>query len=200
MSTSMLCRDGPNQPWGPLEPVPELNNPNLSQGRPFISSNGLTLLYSPFDATPLDRGGGDLGILVRSKVDAGWSKPVNLGDAINTSGSSEDYATLSSDGKTLYFSRNGQTDDSFDIWQAPVLPFENVPLEGTSTHYTQSFDEPGISSTQAGAPLPAGWTFTANDVVFNNATTRSFPTSTRAYTGVYNAGADSAADRGWSRT
>jgi hypothetical protein len=44
-------------------------------------------------------------------------------------------------------------------------------------------------------PLPRGWTFTANDVVFNNTTTDKFPAARRDYAGVYNAGLAGDADR-----
>ena len=43
--------------------------------------------------------------------------------------------------------------------------------------------------------MPAGWTFTANDIIFNNATTDKFPASRRNYAGVYNGGVNGDSDR-----
>jgi hypothetical protein len=44
-------------------------------------------------------------------------------------------------------------------------------------------------------PLPTGWTFTANDIVFNNSTTDRLPAISRNYAGAYNGGASGDADR-----
>ena len=42
----------------------------------------------------------------RSKHESAWSAPVNLGRAVNTAGS-ETRATISWDGRRLYFGRDG---------------------------------------------------------------------------------------------
>ena len=51
-------------------------------------------------------GGQDVYVSYSWLPTRGWSAPVNLGDAVNTAGS-EQRATLSHDGKRLYFGRNG---------------------------------------------------------------------------------------------
>jgi hypothetical protein len=130
-----------------------------------------------------------------------WSKPVNLGDTINLAGSYETDPFLTADGSTLYFSRavqisgTGPQNKTWDLYQAPVLPFPAEPLKGNGASYAQTFDALGTDASQSFSPIPAGWTFTANDVVFNNVTTGRFPTTARRYAGVYNAGADGASDR-----
>ncbi len=139
--------------------------------------------------------------MVRPSVEAPWSAPVNLGSAINTK-DYEDFARLAPDGHTLYFDRRDVSapDDpswynSADIWQSSVLPFEAVGLSGAGGGYSQDFDVLGAESDAAGTPLPSGWTFTANDIIFSNATTDKFPASRRNYAGVYNGGVNGDSDR-----
>ena len=48
-------------------------------------------------------------------------------------------------------------------------------MNGDGSSYTQTFDGLGSDSTKSFTPLSNGWTFTANDVVFNDVTTRRFP-------------------------
>jgi hypothetical protein len=95
---------------------------------------------------------------------------------------------MRSDASQFYVSR-GDNDNvqSLDNWVAPLLPFETVLLTGSGGAYVQSFDDLS-SSPQAGSPLPTGWTFTANDIVFNNATTDRFPATRHNDAGVYDAG------------
>jgi hypothetical protein len=183
-----------DQPWGELEPVEELSDPNKWQSRPHISADGRALFfyegYSYEQSNRAARGGGDLLMLVRPDVNAPWSQPINLGSAINTNGS-EDFAHLA--GSTFYFNRRiTDSDTTVDIWEAPVLPFSAVAISGS---YSENFDSLSAGDTQAGTPLPEGWTFTANDVVFSNATTGSFPARQRNYAGVYNAGTTGETDR-----
>jgi hypothetical protein len=106
---------------------------------------------------------------------------------------------FAANGQMLYFTRFDPNDASYynsaDIWQSPVLPFETVGVRGNGGAYSQNFDGLGTASNAAGASLPTGWTFTANDIVFNNQTTERFPASRRAYAGVYNAGMDVNTDR-----
>jgi hypothetical protein len=129
----------------------------------------------------------------------GWSKPVNLGDTINLAGRYETDPFLSADGSTLYFNRavapeGGPQNMTWDLYQAPVLPFTAVPLAGHGGAYQQNFDTLGDTSS-SGQAFPDGWTFTANDVIFNNATTRALPSTRFQYAGVYNGGATGQSDR-----
>lgn len=70
----------------------------INYGHPAFAANGTTLFFSSDD--PAGQGGHDLYI---SQFDPseGWSEPVNIGGAINTSGN-EQYPTVFGD--TLYFS------------------------------------------------------------------------------------------------
>jgi hypothetical protein len=177
-----------------------LSHPNRWQSRPFISADDLTLFFY-HERPTMTRGGGDLAMLVRPTVDAPWSAAVNLGNAINTV-DDDDMPTLAADGQTFYFSRFDlplsdfpSYHNSADIWQASVLPFEAVGIAGAGGGYSQGFNSLGADASGAGTPLPVGWTFTANDIVFENATTNKFPAQRLVYAGVYNAGMDADADR-----
>jgi hypothetical protein len=188
-----------------LKPVSELSQANHWQSRPFISSDDSTLFFYdsrvPENSVTIGRGGGDLGMIVRPSSNAPWSSAINLGNAINTPTGTEDTPAITADGQTFYFSRFDAfaPDDptgynSGDIWQSSVLRFDAVGLSGAGGNYSQDFTSLGTEDS-AGSPLPIGWTFTANDVVFNNATTDNFPTRSRSYAGVFNGGADGNADR-----
>jgi hypothetical protein len=129
----------------------------------------------------------------------GWSKPVNLGDTINLAGSYETDPFLSNDGSTLYFNRavapeGGPQNSTWDLYQAPALTFETVGLSGAGGDYSQDFDQMD-SNAAAGSPLPTGWTFTANDVVFNDFTIGGLPTRIGSLAKVFNAGLDGDSDR-----
>lgn len=69
-------------------------------GFPMVMANGLTLYFSS------DRpgGSGDLDIYVshRTSINDVWQKPINLGSAINSSGSDHS-VTISNDGHYMYF-------------------------------------------------------------------------------------------------
>lgn len=86
--------------WTSLEPFP-FNSDSFSLTQPFISSDGQSLLYASDQAG--GQGGFDL-YLSRYNGDE-WTKPVNLGPTINSSGD-EFFPFLHEDG-TLYFSSDG---------------------------------------------------------------------------------------------
>ena len=121
---------------------------------------------------------------------------VNLGSSVNGP-QMEEYAILDADRATLYFTRapSGQIETDSSIWSAPVLSFEGISVLGSGGSYAQDFDVLGANSSDADTPLPTGWTFTANDIIFNNATTDTFPASRRNYVGVYNGGSSDGPDR-----
>jgi len=92
-----------------------------------IGPDGKTLIYSTDIG---DGNGSDLYITFLSEN--GWSKPLSIGNMINTKGN-EKYPFLSADGKTLYFSSDGhfgfggtdmfmcrRLDDSWTNWSKPI--------------------------------------------------------------------------------
>jgi hypothetical protein len=114
-----------------------------------VSRDGSALVFSS------DRKGGS-GLLdiwmVKKDEEGNWGEPENLGESINTS-FNEDFPTLSSDGKTLYFCSEGHPgmggydlyfstwDDQSKIWTTP----QNLgyPLNGPGNEKNISFSASG---------------------------------------------------------
>lgn len=95
--------------FGPPVPVPELNT-EFDDRMPNVSSDGLEIVFS--STRPIDAHGAaafgsfDVYVSRRSSIKKRWSAPVNLGPDVNTAGS-ETRATISWDGRRLYFGRDG---------------------------------------------------------------------------------------------
>jgi outer membrane protein OmpA-like peptidoglycan-associated protein len=79
------------------------NNPNYSLGHPSLTPDGKTLFF--VSDMPGTIGGTD--IYVSHLSNSGWSRPENLGPAINTE-SNEMFPFIATDG-TLYFASNGHS-------------------------------------------------------------------------------------------
>lgn len=95
---------------------------NKNEGAQSITADGK---YIYFTACNRADGHGKMCDLYYSKIiDGRWSKPVNLGDKINT-GYSEKHPAISADGRTLFFSSNrpGGFGD-YDIWASQLLDGE----------------------------------------------------------------------------
>lgn len=88
------------------------------------------------------RGGfGGLDIWTSIKTSDGWSKPINLGDAINSSGD-EESPNISADGKTLYFSSNGRAGyGGYDIFKTTVNNFGTWSLAENLGYPINSIDD-----------------------------------------------------------
>jgi len=95
--------------FAPPKPVEEVNT-EFDDRMPNVRSDGLEMVFSslrPTDAngTP-SIGNFDVYVSRRTSTRKRWSPPVNLGPAVNTPGS-ETRATISWDGRRLYFGRDG---------------------------------------------------------------------------------------------
>ncbi|MBL9090990.1 MAG: protein kinase, partial [Planctomycetaceae bacterium] len=77
--------------------------------RPFLSSNGFSLLVSAGDTSQ------DLQIIQRPALDGKWGFPTSLGRQINSLGD-ERNPTLSPDGLTLVFRTNRMPEMKTDLW------------------------------------------------------------------------------------
>jgi outer membrane protein OmpA-like peptidoglycan-associated protein/tetratricopeptide (TPR) repeat protein len=86
--------------WGALESF-AYNNDNYSCAHPSLSADGQFLYFS----SDMPGGKGGMDLYVCNKQGNGWSKPVNLGDTINTRGN-EVFPENTDDG-TLYFASDG---------------------------------------------------------------------------------------------
>jgi hypothetical protein len=102
-------RMGHDGRFGPPSLVHELNT-ELDDRMPNVRSDGLEIVFSSMRATDSNgvasAGGFDVYVSRRLTVWSRWSAPVNIGRSVNTPGS-ETRATLSWDGKRLYFGRDG---------------------------------------------------------------------------------------------
>lgn len=106
-------------------------NTDRTEISPFLSSDGKTMYFSS-DGHP---GFGGADIFVTKRLDdtwKNWSKPINLGNEINTN-QFDAYFTITSDGKEVYMVSSG-IDNSSDVIEIE-LPFneEVSPLPVTLT-------------------------------------------------------------------
>lgn len=92
----------PDGSYGAAEPVPGLNTA-FEDARPNLRRDGLEIVFD--SNRPGTNGGPDIYVSVRPTTDDAWSEPVNLGADVNTD-MSETRASLSWDGRSLYFGSN----------------------------------------------------------------------------------------------
>ena len=103
---------------GWLEPTPmNMINSWGVEDDAFISDNGELIIF----ASDIHTNNGDLDLyMVEMKSDSTWTAPKSLGNVINTE-YDEDSPFLTKDGKTLYFSSNGNTSmGGFDIFKSEL--------------------------------------------------------------------------------
>ncbi len=106
---------------------PKLLNQNINTGKsfhPFIASDESYLIFD----SKRDNGYGDADIYVSFRTkDGNWGTPINLGDKINTN-ASEQCASVSPDGKYLFFNRNMGSDnyENVDIFWVSMQVVENL--------------------------------------------------------------------------
>lgn len=104
-----------------LEPVklPKPINTRYRETHASLTADGNQIFFTS------DRPGGmgGLDIWTSYKLSDGWTKPVNLGAAINSKGD-EESPNISLDGKTLYFSSDGRNGfGGFDIFRSTLNDF-----------------------------------------------------------------------------
>ncbi len=103
-----------NGQWTKVENMgPPLNTPG-NEGAQCISPDGQQIYFT---ACNRDDGYGSCDIYYTHKVGNAWTTPVNLGEPVNTS-AWESQPSISSDGKTLYFTSARQGGKGgMDIWK-----------------------------------------------------------------------------------
>jgi Tol biopolymer transport system component len=89
--------------WGTPAAVQELNLDGANTWRPNVSPDGHAIVFD--SDRPGGLGGPDVWLSTRSSIGQPWSEPVNLGTNVNSE-SAETRATLSRDGRRLYFGSN----------------------------------------------------------------------------------------------
>lgn len=102
-----------NGKWTEPSPLPYPINTRFRETSASITKDGKQIFFS----SNRKGGIGGMDIWTSTLLDNGkWSKPKNMGDAINTKGD-EDGVYISPDGNTLYFSSNGRGGfGGFDIF------------------------------------------------------------------------------------
>lgn len=122
--------------WGVLEKLEEPINSSYWDADLCFSADGLTMFFAsmrPGFTKDWANTEENIDIWVTVKQDAGWTEPVNLGRAINTS-KTDRTPFLHADGKTLYFASDGHSgqggldifktermsDSSWTEWSQPV--------------------------------------------------------------------------------
>jgi serine/threonine protein kinase len=129
-------------PFAEATRIPGLDSTALGIFYPFLSKDGLTLLYSAKEG-PGHRGESDIYQTRRRDRDSPWEPPVNLGPTINSTAGEESGPCLSRDGLTLLFHANrAGSVGGHDIWRArrvstavPFGPPENLgPGVNTALH------------------------------------------------------------------
>ena len=157
------------------------------------SADGLTMFAN--SGRPGSSSFVDIWVARRSSVDEEFSAPIHFPRPLNVSPGTWSM-DMSPDGSALYYTLGHE--QSSDIWELPLLPFESVSLDGSGATYQQDFDEAlGVDGKQRDIALPTGWTSTDNSLTFETSTNKSFPAGSSLGSGtpIYNAGADQHFDR-----
>jgi len=125
----MSTRPAAEGDWAaPVNMGPAVNS-SAFDGEACLSTDGLALFFCSNRSG--GNGGSDMWVTTRPSQAAAWSPPVNLGPAINTSGS-EGLPSLSPDQKTLYFGSNKS--GGFGGWECayevPIVPIVDLNSDG----------------------------------------------------------------------
>jgi len=135
VATSLVVtrRETKDAPWGiPVSLGPVVNNWH-NQDTPWISSDGLLLMFSDVWLSPPrpgGLGGADIWFSRRMNKESEWCEPVNAGALINTV-TDDECPMISADGSTLYF--NSERTGGFgklDLWQTPIIPIVDFNGDG----------------------------------------------------------------------
>ncbi len=106
-------RASTDKPFADAQMLEKLIVPNTDSTRPWLSGDGLTLLFTPKRPGKPE----SLGIWMsrRAARDKPWGAPEDLGKPINT-GNDDRAPALSPNGLTLYFSSNRANAQNFDLY------------------------------------------------------------------------------------
>ncbi len=133
--------------WSDARNLGESINTRASESQPSLSKDGKLLFFASNREGGL--GNDDLYVAGR-RPDGSWSRPVNLGPAVNTSGNDR-YPFWAADNKTLYFTSNGRAGmggadlfrtsvDSSNQWESPVNLGYPINTPGEETNLFVALD------------------------------------------------------------
>lgn len=130
---------GENRNWGNLKPF-DYNSDDYSVAHPSISEDNNTLFF----ASDMNGGYGGKDIWFCKRNGDSWSKPVNLGPDINTSGD-EMFPMIRKNG-VLYFSSNGLPGfGGLDIYSAKSIDGKWILQRNEGMNLNSNFDDFGIT-------------------------------------------------------
>jgi hypothetical protein len=132
---AVSVRHGDDEPWPVGTIIQSLCSPQ-DDYRPAIRKDGLEIFFQ--SKRPGGFGGADLYVSTRPSLQSDWSKPVNLGPAINTK-VDEAGAAISFDGKTLYFASN--RDGGFGSWDLYTITRKVMHHDDDNNNETEGNDE-----------------------------------------------------------
>lgn len=169
---SMSSKDG--ESWTEPQALEIEDGYNLSEHANFFMSNSRKFLLLSVEREDT-RGDRDLYVSF-SAGENKWSKPLNLGEVINTA-QAESSPFLAADEKTLYFSTKGfsgyggsdifvtrRLDDTWQNWSEPENlgpsinspqddEFFNIPASGENAYYSQGITEDNLDIFQLQLPV-----------------------------------------------
>ena len=127
-----------NGQWSRAERMPEPVNSTDNEGAQCISQDGRIMFYT---ACNRNDGGGRCDLYMCVNKSGRWSKPRNLGSAVN-SGAWEGQPTFSIDGRTLYFVSNRKGGHGgMDIWKTTFDGGQWTAPENLGPEINTEFDE-----------------------------------------------------------
>ncbi len=127
-----------NGQWSRAERMPEPVNSTDNEGAQCISQDGRIMFYT---ACNRNDGGGRCDLYMCVNKSGRWSKPRNLGSAVN-SGTWEGQPTFSIDGRTLYFVSNRKGGHGgMDIWKTTFDGGQWTAPENLGPEINTEFDE-----------------------------------------------------------
>lgn len=125
-------RKSRNDKWAPSKNMGYKINTSYNEGAPSISADGKILFYTAcemwgdLDYGANRKGYGSCDMFYAVNEGGKWSKPVNMGAAVNTR-AWETQPSFSSDGQNLYFvrgfRRGGREIQGIDIWKTTLTDF-----------------------------------------------------------------------------
>ncbi len=109
--------DNMNKKWSKAQKIAPPVNSAGNEGAQTISADGRTIVFT---ACSRPDGYGNCDLYISIKKGNNWTKPVNMGNHINSQ-FKESQPSLSSDGKTIYFvSNRPDGKGKFDIWKSTL--------------------------------------------------------------------------------
>jgi len=125
--------------WENVTELP-FNSDEYTCFHPTLSLDGKKLYF----ASDMPGGLGGFDIWVSEKQGDTWSKPINLGDKINTE-KRESFPYIH-ESNQLFFSSDGQKDNNggLDIYVADLSSGENAPVKNLGYPYNTNFDDLGF--------------------------------------------------------